>query len=169
MNIEPSKLFGKLLHAVAFGALFCSLLTFTPLGNLFFRPVDCWDSQDNFWFSSHQYGLIFSATLAFFVRSVMEIRGWRGFLATFAVAFLCFQFFSLAAIYDVIYVRHCYFPQSDFIEILKAHWKSFLLISLINSACATIFCVPPLVIYKRLSASFLRERDDFLKLDPGAK
>lgn len=161
-------MFGRFLSAVVFGALFGSLLTFTPFGNLFFRSVDCWDSQDDFLFSSNQYGLIFSATLAFFIQSLMEIRGWKGFFITFAIAFLCFQFFSLAAMYDVIYVQRCYFPQSDLMEILKAHWKNFLFISLIKSACATIFCTPLLVICQRLAASFATERDDFPQINPDA-
>lgn len=167
MNMQEIGLPGKIGFALIFGAVFGLLLTFTPLA-LVFKPVDCWDSQDDFLYSWNQIGLIFSAVLAFFVQSMLKIRGWKGFFKTIAATYLCFQVFSLIAAYDVIYTQHCYYPLK-LTAILKSYWGKTLFMWFVGAAFATIVCLPVLSVYKRILARIPAEKEDFLKLDLNAK
>lgn len=156
MILQKSNPFKNLVFALIFGAIFCLLLTFTPLAVLF-RPTDCWDSQDDFLYSLNQLGLTTGACLAFFAQSFLKIQGWKGFLKTIAVLFLCFQAFSIASVFDDIYTQQCYFRQS-LGEILSLYWTKILIVSLIKSALAMIVCLPVLIVYRRILAGLPAEK-----------
>lgn len=153
----------KIVFAVIFGAFFWLFLTFTPLGHVF-KPVDCWDYQEDFLFSKNQLALVCGAALAFFIQALLKTGGWKGFFKTIAVPYLCFQLYSLVAVYDVIYSKQCFFP-SRLAEIPRLYLIRLIIALLLQSAVATFICVTLLVIYKSLPASPFKKKDDFTKLD----
>jgi hypothetical protein len=157
----------KIVFAVMFGVIFGLFLTLTPLGDVF-KPIDCWDYQEDFLFSKDQLALVFCAALAFFIQTLAKTGGWKGFFKTIAVSYLCFQPYSLVAVYDAVYSKQCFFPKS-LAEIPALYLLRLITAALLLSAVAAFICATLLVIYKRLLASPFRKKDDFTKLDLDAK
>jgi hypothetical protein len=167
MSVQTTELIGKFVFALIFGAIFCLLLTFTPLAYLY-KPTDCWDYQADFLYSYNQLGLTVGAVSAFFVQSLMKFQGWKGFFKMIAAMFLCFLAYPIASEYYDIHKQQCYFPLSPG-AIPESYWTKILLVSLIKSAVTTIICLPVLIVYKRVLTLLFSTKNNFLKLDLNAK
>lgn len=168
MNSKIEKTFEKVFFSLIFGAAYGLFIGLSPLGH-FYGKEYCYDlGNDEFLLGSRQSVLSICAALAFYTLTFLTIKRWKGLLKTIAVSYLCLFLYAIFHIYHDIRHDPCFLPPNP-ADITGKFLVEILFISLVITAFSTIICVPMLLVYKRISARFFAEKDDFLKLDLNAK
>jgi hypothetical protein len=158
----------KCVFACVYGIAYGFFIGFSPIGRFFYIEY-CYDmGSEDFLLGRMQLVMSICAALAFYALTSLTIKGWKGFLKTTAVSFLCFYLFSIIEIYH--YIRHnpCFVPKyPDYITVQFFIWV--LVISVAFTVFPSIIFMPVWLVSKFVLALLFAAKDDFLKLDLSAK
>jgi hypothetical protein len=139
----------KVIFACIYGIAYGFFIALSPIGS-FFHTEYCYDlGGEDFFLGRMQLVTSICAALAFYALTSITTKGWKGFLKTIAVSFLCFYLFSIFEIYQYIGHNSCFVPKyPDFITVKFFIWVLFF--SVMLTVPTTIIFMPVWLVSKML-------------------
>ena len=145
MSIKLSNS-SKVVFASMFGIAYGFFIGLSPLGR-FYRMGYCYEPGEKlFQYARMQLVTSICGAIAFYFLTSLKIKGWKGFLKTIAVSYLCFIPYSVVYLYKFI-SNPCFNGKlPDDINAKFLTWALSLLVLI--AALSTLIFVPVWIVSK---------------------